>query len=95
MPRIERTSPAKIDAAEIWCFIAEDNEAAADKLIDQIDERLTSLAQMPLSGEPVEYIRPDVRRSSLGNYVIYYTPTDDGILVLRILHGARRHEGLV
>ena len=43
MPRILRTPEAKIDAAEIWCYIAEDNEAAADKLIDQIEDRLAML----------------------------------------------------
>ncbi len=92
MPRILRTPEAKIDAAEIWCYIAEDNEAAADKLIDQIEDRLAMLAQHRTAGESVEYIRPDVRRSVVGNYVIYYIPDNDGITVVRILHAARRHE---
>ncbi len=92
MPRIARTPQAKLDAAEIWCYIAKDNAAAADKLIDQIEERLKMLAQFPESGETVEYIRPNVRRSTIRNYVIYFTPNDDGITVVRILHGARRHE---
>ena len=86
------TPLAKLDAAEIWCYIAKDNEAAADKLIDQIEERLTMLAQYPEAGEAVDYIRPDVRRSTIGNYVIYYTPIEHGITVVRILHAARRHE---
>ncbi len=92
MPSILRTPEAKIDAAEIWCYIAEDNEAAADKLIDQIEDRFTMLAQHRTAGESVEYIRPDVRRSVVGNYVIYYIPDNDGITVVRILHAARRHE---
>lgn len=92
MPRIIRTSLAKLDATEIWCYISDDNEAAADKVIDQIDERITMLAGYPNAGETVEYIRPDVRRSVVGKYVIYYTPDRDGITVLRILHAARRRE---
>ncbi len=95
MARIERTPKAKIDAAEIWLYIAQDNDAAADELIDKIDNRLKSLARMPLSAEAVDFIRPGVRRSSVGNYVIYYWPIDGGIEVLRILHGAREPEGLV
>ena len=58
------------DAADIWCHIADDNESAADRLIDQFDERLAMLAEHPLAGESVDYIRPDVRRSVVGNYVI-------------------------
>ena len=92
MPSILRTPEAKIDAAEIWCYIAEDNEAAADKLIDQIEDRFAMLAQHRTTGESVEYIRPDVRRSVVGNYVIYYIPDNDGITVVRILHAARRNE---
>lgn len=95
MPRIERTSRAKTDAVEIWAYIAEDNVTAADDLIDQIESRLAGLARMPESAEGVPYIAPDVRRSSVGNYVIYYRPIDDGIQLLRILHGARQPEDLV
>ena len=56
MPRILRTPEAKIDAADIWCYIAEDDEAAADRLIDQIEDRLAMLAQHRTAGESVEYI---------------------------------------
>ncbi len=92
MPRIVRTALAKLDAADIWCYIANDNEEAANKLIDQIDDRLTMLIKHPHAGESVEYIRPDVRRSVVGNYVIYYIPRRDEIIVLRILNSTRRHE---
>ena len=51
MSRIERTTRARNDAAEIWFYIAQDNDAAADTLLDHIDERLKSLARMPLSAE--------------------------------------------
>jgi toxin ParE1/3/4 len=95
MSRIERTTRARNDAAEIWFYIAQDNDAAADTLLDHIDERIKSLARMPLSAEAADFVRPGVRRSSLGNYVIYYWPIDEGIEVLRILHGARDPKGLV
>ena len=95
MPRIERTPRAETDAMAIWAYIARDNDAAADKLIDRIDDHLSSLAHMPKSAEAVPHIGNDVRRSSVGNYVIYYRPIEDGIHVLRILHGARQPEDLV
>lgn len=95
MAHIKRTGRAETDAIEIWVYIAQDNERAADELIDAIDSRLADLSRMPMSAEAVPYIGPDVRRSSVGNYVIYFRPIEDGILVLRILHGARQPEDLV
>jgi toxin ParE1/3/4 len=92
MPRIVRSPLAKLDAVEIWEYVARDNERAADKLIDQFEARLRMLADHPNAGESVDYIRPDVCRSVVGNYVIYYVPDADGITVVRILHAARRHE---
>lgn len=95
MPQIKRTPLARNDAIEIWAFIAKDDEAAADKVIAEIDRRLKSLAIMPLSGQAMPFIRPNIRRSAVGRYLIYYRPVDDGIEVLRILHERRQHDDLV
>ena len=95
MPRIELSKPAEIDVAHIWAYIARDNPQAADGLIDKIDRRLQSLARMPESAESVPWVSSNARRSSVGKYVIYYRPIEDGIQVLRILHGARRPEDLL
>ena len=95
MSRITRTSLARSDAIDIWRFIARDNEDAADRLIDEIEDRLKSLSKMPLAAEAVPFIGPDIRRSTVGSYVIYYRPTKAGIEVLRILHGAREAKDLL
>ena len=92
MPRIERSPLAKADAVGIWRYIAADNVAAADNVIDAIEARLQQLAQFPESGELVAFIRDDVRRVTVGSYVIFYYALDDGIAVARILHGAQRAE---
>lgn len=95
MPQIKRTQRAKNDAIEIWAYIAKENESAADKVIDQIDQRLKSLSFMPLSGTEMPFIAPNIRRSVVGRYSVYYRPVKDGIEVLRILHERRDHEDLV
>lgn len=95
MPQIKRTHRAKNDAIEIWAYIAKENEAAADKVIDQIDQRLQSLSFMPLSGTAMPFIAPDIRRTVVGRYSIYYRAVKDGIEVLRILHERRDHDNLV
>ena len=94
MPCVKHTALSRVDLYQIWSYIADDNLTAADVLITKIDKRLQSLATMPTQGESVAFIRPGVRRVTVGNYVIYYHPIDDGIEVLRVLHGARQHENL-
>ncbi|MEZ6130670.1 MAG: type II toxin-antitoxin system RelE/ParE family toxin [Planctomycetaceae bacterium] len=93
--RIEKTLRAETDAIEIWLYIAGDNPTAASDLIYDIERRLRSLAAMPESAEAVPEFGRNIRRSSVGNYVIYYRPIADGIQVIRILHGNRQPEDLV
>ena len=50
---------------------------------------------MPLSAEAVPEFGQDMHRSFVGKYVIYYRPIDDGIQVIRILHGARQPKDLL
>jgi toxin ParE1/3/4 len=95
MAQIKRTPRAKQDAIDIWSYIAADNEAAADRVIAEIDLRLKSLSRMPLSGKGMPFIAHDVRCSPVKRHVIYYRPIDDGIEVLRILHERQRHNRIV
>ena len=95
MPLVKRTQLANDDAISIWTYIAQENEVAADKVIDQIDERIKSLSLMPLSGVVMPFISPEVRRALAGRYSIYYRPVEGGIEVLRILHERRDHDELV
>lgn len=92
MSRVERSSRAKVDATEIWAYVAQDNIDAADHLIDRIEQRLSELTLMPMSAEAVPYLEKNVRRASVGNYAIYFRPIVGGIMVMRILHGSRQPE---
>lgn len=69
--RIEKTVRAETDAIEIWLYIARDNPTAASDVIYDIERRLRSLAAMPKSAEAVPEFGRNIRRSSVGNYVIY------------------------
>ncbi|MBL4885882.1 MAG: type II toxin-antitoxin system RelE/ParE family toxin [Planctomycetaceae bacterium] len=95
MARIEKTSLAESDAIDIWLYISQDDSVAASRMLHKIEGRLQSLANMLLSAEAVPYIAPHVRRSSVGSYVIYYQPIEEGIQVIRILHGAREPRDLL
>lgn len=47
MPQVLRRPQAEADPEDIWWHIAQDNPDAADRLLDTIDERCTTLAQFP------------------------------------------------
>ncbi len=89
MPRITRRPLAETDILEIWDYIAEDTFAAADRWVDQLDEKLRLLAIQPLMGRTRDELERGVRSFPFGRYVIFYMPTDVGIDVVRVLHGAR------
>lgn len=96
MTRILRSVLALRDLDDIWYHIARDNLAAADALIARIEDTCQMLAREPELGQ----FRPELptgryRSFSVGRYVIYYRPTDDGVMVARVLHGARDHGPLL
>jgi toxin ParE1/3/4 len=95
MPRIVRTYPARDDLRQIWLYLAERNEAAADRLIDRFEHTLQMLARHPLVGEAVPQFRPDLRRFTVGHYVLYYQPIAGGVRLVRVLHGACKIEDLL
>ena len=92
MARILLTASAHRDLDEIWEYIAFENQSpdAADGLIDEIDRRLELVADQPLTGESVDRLRKDTRRIIVKRrFLVFYEVMDDGIRVLRVLHGAR------
>jgi len=89
MPRATRRPLAEADILEIWDFIADDSLAAADRWVDRLDEQFRMLAAQPMIGRAREELAPGVRSFPFGRYVVFYMPMDDGIDVVRVLHGAR------
>jgi toxin ParE1/3/4 len=89
MSRYRLTEQARQDLDEIWLYIAEDDPAAADHFLDTLYEKFVLLAEQPLLGRLRPELAPNLRSLSVGNYVIFYRPIDNGIEVARVLHGAR------
>ena len=89
MPHVRRRPLAETDILEIWDFIADDNPAAADRWVDQLDAQFQMLATQPKLGRARNELAPRVRCFPVGRYVVFYVPRDDGIDVVRVLHSAR------
>jgi toxin ParE1/3/4 len=94
MARLRRTADARNDLTAIWLYIAQDNLSAADRFMDEFNRTMNLLLRFPLMGDAVGHLRPGARRTTIGNYQLFYEPTDDGIRLLRVYHAARRIEDL-
>lgn len=94
MPIVQRTAQADEDLIDIWVYIAQDNPDAADHLLDEFEKKFALLAGQPRVGAARSDIAPGLRHFPAGNYLILYRETDDGIEVVRVVHGARRLSNL-
>ena len=87
------TPLAKADIFNIWSYIADDNENAADRVEQAIYDACAFVAEAPLRG----HSRPDLTTRSLRfwtltrypNYTIVYRPESVPLEVVAVLHGKR------
>jgi toxin ParE1/3/4 len=89
MKQFRVSDVARSDLDEIWLYIAQDNLDAADKFIHAIVSRFPKLAAMSLIGRQREELSPRLRSFPVSRYVIFYRPIENGIEIVRVLHGAR------
>lgn len=84
------TRRAETDLIDIWTFVAEDNPAAADRLLDQIETACIHLAENPNLGPARPDLAAELRYFIVGNYLLLYRQTKPGIEIVRVVHGARQ-----
>ena len=95
MARLIVRDDADADIDEIASFIARDNAEAGRRFYDAVLDDFRRLVAMPRIGAKRYVRRPqlqNLRSWPIGgyrNYLIFYLALDDGIDVLRIIHGAR------
>ena len=83
-------SPASVDdLRDILVRISKDKPEAAKRFVATLKSKCFLLATTPEIGSARDDLSPGLRAFSVGNYVIYYHPTDFGIRDERVLHGAR------
>ena len=94
MPCILKRPEAQNDLDEIWWFIAQDSPDNADKFLDRIQDSCLTLADFPKMGVSRNEIKNSLRSHPISNYLIFYFPIEDGIDIIRIIHGSRDIERL-
>jgi toxin ParE1/3/4 len=86
---VSKTPQARLDLIEAGLYIAEGNPEAADRFHDALNKTLQRLLQHPQLGRARPELGRELRSFPHRQYVIYYRPTDRGVEVVRVLHGAR------
>jgi len=87
------TPLAKADIFDIWAYIAEDSEDAANRVEQAIYDACSFVAEAPLRG----HSRPDLTSRPLRfwtltrypNYTVVYRPGAVPLQVVAVLHGKR------
>ncbi|MHB8885695.1 MAG: type II toxin-antitoxin system RelE/ParE family toxin [Methylovirgula sp.] len=84
---VVRTPRARRDLIEIWEFIAKDNEQAANKVLDRIEDVLQMLSDNPKAGRLRPELTGDLRSFPIGTYILFYLPIESGVELVRVLSG--------
>jgi toxin ParE1/3/4 len=89
MARFTVTESARTDLREIRAYIAMDNPAAARRVIERLRAQARKLAQTPGMGRSRKDLRPDLFSFPVGRHILFYRPQAGGIVLVRVIHGAR------
>ena len=89
MNRVRISLEASRDLEEVEEYISHNNPDAAVRLILSIREKCELLSRQPEIGSDRSELFQNLRGFPVGNYLIFYLSTKNGIDVVRVLHGAR------
>ena len=98
--RVFRRPAANRDLIDCFVYIGKDSEESAARFLKAAEQTFLEIADMPGMGivtsfgdfEGSNFRRWRIR--GFENFLIFYRPLEDGIEVIRVLHGAREIERL-
>ncbi|NTW10744.1 MAG: type II toxin-antitoxin system RelE/ParE family toxin [Chlorobiaceae bacterium] len=89
MPVILKRPIVNEDLAEIWNYIAAENEIRADSLIDTFDWKFQEISECPIIGKNRDELYRGLMSLPVGRHIVFYLNVPDGIEIVRVLHAAR------
>lgn len=91
MAEIIWTPAAREDLKQMSVYLAVEKKLPhlADQLVDEIVAKCERYAGQPEMGTLCSELASGVRLFSHKRYVVFYQALDDGIEVLRVMHGSR------
>lgn len=87
--QIRQTAQARTDLIDIWLRIAAHDETTANRVLDDIAQRISQLATYPELGKSRPEIASDARALVSERWLILYRITPDFVQIVRVLDGAR------
>jgi toxin ParE1/3/4 len=98
--RVVRSSESLRDVVELADFIARSNLDAALRFLDAVEATYQFLIANPDVGQLCRFDNPETEGlrvwpvERFPNHLVFYRSTNDGVVVERVLHGARDIEAL-
>ena len=88
------SAAANADVEQITLDIFALNPVAAHHFLDKLEATCELLAGHPLIGHLRPELGEGLRSFPIGNYLIFYVPSSDGIDVARVIYGGRDLPGV-
>ncbi|MBW4669693.1 MAG: type II toxin-antitoxin system RelE/ParE family toxin [Cyanomargarita calcarea GSE-NOS-MK-12-04C] len=89
MSRFKISTQAAQDLEDIWSYVAKNNPRAADNLFDKLREMFAKLAKFPQMGQGRSDLALSLQSFPVRNYLIFYRTIEEGIEIVRIIHGSQ------
>ncbi len=89
MARLIFSPGARQDLSDIFDYIARDKPIAAANWVNKIEQKCELIAATPRFGEKRPEYGDDIRSSTIGRYVIFFRPFNEGAEVVRVIAGDR------
>lgn len=88
--RVRLTATAAAEVDDILTFLKGENPTAARRVAAKLEDTLGHLQRFPYSASATD--DPEVRMAIVGRYpyLIFYTITDDELVIRNVRHAARR-----
>ena len=93
MNRYRLARQAELDLEDIWAYLAQKDNVAADLMVAKILNKFPMLAQFPDMGYERNDLTEPMRSFPVKPYIMFYRRIDIGIEIFRILHQSRDIEG--
>ena len=92
MTRIFKSPQYESDIEKIWSHIVLSSPTGADRVVEAIEETISTLADFPKIGTPCPHLALSLRRCRWRAFLIYYRYAGHDVEIVRVLHGRRKIE---
>jgi len=90
MKQVFRTPKAEEDLINIWNYLAENfSEDRAESYLLKLEQQIELLLNQPYMGRNAEELMTGLRRFPFQKHVVFYRLIDEGLEIIRVMHGAQ------